>query len=94
VRTKANKTLSAHRRRLKRQGVVRVEVNVRKDDAALLRGVAKALNNPDQRPEVRNLLQERFGNARSRGLKALLAAAPLDGVDLSRPHYFGRDVKL
>ena len=94
MRTKASKTLSAHRRRRKRQGVVRVEVSVRKDDAALVRGVVKALNDPDRRPEVRNLLQERFGDARSRGLKALLAAAPLEGVDLSRERDFGRDVEL
>ena len=94
MRTKANKTLSAHRRRLKRKGVARVEVNVRKDDAVLVRGVAKALNDPAQRPEVRSLLQQRFGDARSRGLQALLAAAPLEGVDLSRDHDFGRDVKL
>jgi hypothetical protein len=94
MRTKASKTLSAHRRRLKRQGVVRVEVNVRKDDAVLVRGVVKALNDPDQRSEVRNLLRERFGNTKSKGLKALLAAAPLEGIDLSRPRDFGRDVEF
>jgi hypothetical protein len=92
--TRASKTLSAHRRRLKRQGIVRVEMNVRKDDAALLRDVAKALNDPDRRREVRNLLHERFGDARSKGLKALLAAAPLAGIDLSRDRDFGRDIKL
>lgn len=91
---RANKTLSAHRRRRKRQGVVRVEVSVRKDDAGLVRGVVKALNDPHQRPEVRNLLEERFGKPRSYGLKALLAAAPLEGIDLSRPRDFGRDVEF
>jgi hypothetical protein len=94
MRTKASKTLSAHRRRLKRQGVVRVEVNVRKDDAALVRDVVKALNDPEQRPEVRNLLRDRFGKTKSAGLKALLAAAPLEGIDLSRPRDFGRDIEL
>jgi hypothetical protein len=94
MRTKASKTLSAHRRRLKRQGVVRVEVNVRKDDAVLVRGVVKALNDPDRRSEVRNLLRERFVTAKSKGLKALLAAAPLEGIDLSRPRDFGRDVEF
>ena len=94
MRTKASKTLSAHRRRLKRQGVVRVEVSVRKDDALLVRGVVKALNDPDQRSEARNLLREHFGDAKSKGLKALLAAAPLEGIDLSRPRDFGRDVEF
>ena len=37
------KYLSACQRRMKRQGIVRVEVHVRKEDAALVRGVAKAL---------------------------------------------------
>lgn len=92
--TKARRALATYRRRLKRQGIVRVEINVRKDDAALVRGVAKALNDPDQRPEVRNLLRERFGSARSKGLKALLAAAPLEGIDLGRDRDFGRNVEL
>ena len=37
------KSVAAYRRRLKRRDVVRVEVHVRKDDAALVRGVAQAL---------------------------------------------------
>ena len=40
------KALSTYRRRLKRRGVVRLEVHVRKDDAALVRGVVKALADP------------------------------------------------
>jgi hypothetical protein len=81
---KRNKTLSAYRRRLKRCGIVRVEVNVLSDDVAVVRGLVKALNDPDQRSDIRKLLQERFGNTRSKGLKALLAVAPLEGIDLSR----------
>ena len=45
------KSLSAYRRRLKQRGVVRVEVHVRKNDAALVRGVARALCDPRQRPK-------------------------------------------
>ena len=37
------KTLSAYRRRQKQRGVIRLEVHVRKDDAGLIRKVAKAL---------------------------------------------------
>jgi hypothetical protein len=86
--------LSAHRRRLKRRGVVRVEVQVRKQDAALVRGVAKALSDPTREAEARALLRERFGAATAKGLKALLAAAPLEGIDLTRERDRGRDVVL
>jgi len=88
------KALSTYRRRLKRRGVVRLEVHVRKDDAALVRGVVKALADPEQEVEARALLRERFGAGKAKGLKALLASAPLGGIDLSRDPDFGRDVRL
>jgi hypothetical protein len=88
------KPLSAFRRRLKRRGIVRVEVHVRKDDAALVRGVAQALSDPAREAETRTLLRERFGGANAKGLKALLAAAPLDGIDLTRERDLGRDIAL
>lgn len=86
-------TLSNYRRRLKRQGVVRLEVNVRKDDAPLVRGVVKALGDPQRETQARALLRERFGPAKLTGLKALLAAAPLDGIDLAREQDTGRDLE-
>ncbi|OJU26686.1 MAG: hypothetical protein BGN91_03950 [Nitrobacter sp. 62-13] len=89
-----HKRLSAHRRRLKRRGVVRVEVQVRKEDAALVRGVAQALSDPTRETEARALLRERFGAANAKGLKGLLAAAPLEGIDLTRERDFGRDIVL
>jgi hypothetical protein len=88
------KTLSAYRRRLKRRGVVRLEVHVRKHDAALVRRVVRALADPEQGGEARALLREHFGAGTAEGLKALLAAAPLEGIDLSRDHDFGRNVRL
>jgi hypothetical protein len=91
---KANRALSGYRRRLKRNGIVRVEIHVRKDDAALVRGVVKALNDPDQRTEVRNLLRDRIVVGRARGLKELLAAAPLEGINLERDRDYGRDIEL
>ena len=92
--TRRNKTVSAYRRRLDRQGIVRLKMNVRSDDATLVRVIVKALNDPDQRSEVRNLLHERFGSVRSKGLKALLAIAPLEGVDLSRERDAARAIEL
>src|ERR1700736_548990 len=87
--TKATNALSKYRRQLKRGGIVRVEMNRRKDDAALIRGVVKALNDPGQRSEVRALLRDRFATGSTSGLKALLAAAPLEGIDLERDRDFG-----
>jgi hypothetical protein len=88
------KALITYRRRLKRRGVVRLEVHVRKDDAALVRGVVTALADPEREGEARALLRERFGSGKSNGLKALLASAPLEGIDLSRKRDLGRDVRL
>lgn len=88
------KTLSAYRRRQKQRGVMRLEVHVCKDDASLIRGVAKALSDPARAAEARALLRERFGARQAKGLKELLAAAPLEGIDLTRERDLGRDVAL
>ncbi len=88
------RSVTAHRRRLKRRGVIRVEVHVRKNDAALVRGVARALSDPAREAEARAMLRERFGAGKAKGFKALLAAAPLEGIDLARERDPGRDVAL
>jgi hypothetical protein len=88
------KALSQYRRRLTQRGVIRLEVHVRKDDAPLVRGIVRALADPNRESETRALLRERFGTGKASGLKALLASAPLEGVDLSRPCDFGRDIEL
>jgi hypothetical protein len=88
------KSLSAYRRRLKLRGVMRVEVHVRKNDAALVRGVARALSDPAVEAETRVLLREHFGVATAKGLKDLLASAPLEGLDLTRKRDVGRKVQL
>jgi hypothetical protein len=87
-------TLAAYRRGLKRRGIVRLEVQVSKGDAKLVRGVVKALADPRQQAQARALLSKRFGGARAEGLKALLASAPLSGIDLARERDFGRDVEF
>ena len=88
------KAITNYRRRLKRQGVVRLEVQVRKDDAALVREVAKALADPNQESETRALLRARFGGGQAQSLKALLASAPLEGIDLVHDRSKGRDIDL
>ena len=77
-----------HRQRL---GFVRVEVQVRKDDAALVRNVAKALVDPQRETETRAILREQIAAPRSGGFRALLASAPLEGISLERPCDLGRD---
>jgi hypothetical protein len=92
--TARKSVLATYRRRLKRRGIVRLEVHVRKDDAKLVRGVVKALADPRQEAQARALLRKRFGGGRATGLKALLASAPLAGIDLTRERDVGRDVEL
>ena len=88
------KAVNSFRKRLKQQGMARLEVNVRKGDAALVRNVVRALSSPEQEQMARALLREHFGSKSATGLKDLLVAAPLEGVDLSRKHDVGRDVDL
>ncbi|MCQ4163086.1 hypothetical protein NON00_24670 [Roseomonas sp. GC11] len=91
------KPLSAvaeHRRRLRSRGLQRVEVQVRSEDVSLVRAVAAALADPHHASEARALLRRRFGPEPKRSLKELLAAAPLDDIDLTRPHDTGRGIDL
>jgi len=91
----ARKTpLDTFRSRQKRHGIVRVEVQVRKEDAALVRSIARALGDPEREAEARSLLKARFAVPRATGLKALLASAPLEGIDLDRPRDLGRAIDL
>jgi hypothetical protein len=83
---KAKSPLATRRARLAREGFVRVEVKVRKEDASLVRSVASALFDPARQAEARQLLRQRFVEPPRVRLKALLASAPLDGIDLDRIH--------
>jgi hypothetical protein len=88
------KAVNTFRKRLKRKGMARLEVNVRKDDVTLVRNVVRALVSADQERTARALLREHFGSRQAEGLKALLAAAPFEGIDVSRKRDFGRDDDL
>lgn len=83
--------VARHRERLKRQGLVRLEVKVRKEDAPLVLSLASALSDPVRAQETRAALRQRF---RPGGFKTLLASAPLEGIDLSRSPDTGRDIDL
>ncbi len=91
---KAMSNLAAHRARMEREGFVRVEVKVRKEDANLLRQVASALADPVRQVEARRLLQAGLAAPTPTSLKALLASAPLKGIDLERSPEAARAVEL
>jgi len=86
--------VARHRTRKAQRGFVRVEVSVRKDDAALVRRVAAALSDPLYRTRARKLLDQEFAPTRGDFLKALLSAAPLEDIDLERDRRPGRDIDL
>jgi hypothetical protein len=73
--------------------MVRLEVRVRKEDAGLVRTVARALDDPDRRPEAREKLRQAAGVAGGVDVKALLASAPLAGIDLARDRDVARDIE-
>ncbi len=93
-KSKSKSSVAIHRARKERQGFVRVEVSVRREDASLVRRVASALSDPSRQAEARKLLRQRFAQPPKVSLKALLASAPLDGIDLDRSRDVGRDVDL
>ncbi len=84
-----------HRERLRDRGLVRLEVQASKADKALIRKVANLLRgDPARAAEVRARLQQIIGEEPRPGLKALLASAPLEGLDLTRDRDLGRDIEL
>jgi hypothetical protein len=94
VSNPSKSSVVSHRARMARRGFVRVEVNVSKDDASLVRHVAAALADPARQAAARMLLRRRFAESPKVSLKTLLASAPLDGIDLVRDLDLGRDVEL
>lgn len=93
--TAQKKAVANHRTRLRRKGIIRVEVQTPESDAPLIRQLAKTLReNSPKAVELRKQLRTIVGPIEQHGLKALLAAAPLDGIDLSRSEDPPRDVDL
>lgn len=94
MRATGRAAVNVHRERRKREGFVRVEVQVRLEDAPLVRSVAGALADPARAVEARAVLRDRFVLRRVKSLKLLLADAPLDGIDLDRIDDRGREIEL
>ena len=92
--TSQTTAVRTYRERLKRNGWVRCEVKVHRDDVDLVREVATALCDPDRGKAARALLRERFVGTSQRSFKELLASCPLEGVDLNRARELSRDVEF
>lgn len=75
--------------------LVRLEVLALASDRPLLREVARTLREePAQARELRSSLQDLLGLRPKLSRKAVLAAAPLEGIDLSRSNDRGREIDL
>ena len=90
MQTSRNQAVKRYRERLEREGWVRCEVKIPQEDVALIRGVAAVLSDPNRGAAARTLLRVHFGDSSSPSLKALLAAAPLEGIDIERSADPGR----
>ena len=88
--TSQNKAVRRYRERLKREGRVRCEVKIPREDVTLVRRVAAVLSDPNRDAAARALLRTHFGDSSPPNLKALLAAAPLEGIDIDRSTNPGR----
>ena len=86
--------ITQRRRPCRRQGFVRVEVQVRKEDAALVRDIATAPVDTGRETGKYTILREKIAAPCSGGPDALLAPVPLEGIDLERPRDFGGDDAL
>ena len=59
-----------------------------------MRDVAGALGDPAREAGTRAILHETLSSPRAGELKALLARAPLEGIDLERQRDVDRDLSL
>ena len=94
METSRNRAVKRYRERLEREGWVRCEVKIPQEDVALIRGVAAVLSDPNRGVAARTLLRAHFVDSSSPSLKALLAAAPLEGIDIERSADPGRVPEL
>ena len=91
------KAVASHRERLKRRGLVRLEVVAPEADAGLIREVARALrDDPARSAKVRARLRDTIGPERKPNLLEALADTSDVDVDeyLIRNRDFGRDIDL
>jgi len=84
-----------HRSRLRKKGLSRLEVVVPDTDKPLFKELARRLRgSPREADEMRHELLVLTYEEPKTGFKELLAAAPLDGIDLDRDRDTGREIDL
>lgn len=89
------KAVQVHRQRLKVRGLQRVEVQASEDDAELIRSLARCLRDDERiAARVRRQLRATMKGKTSPSLKELLAAAPLQGLRVTRSRDRGRVIEL
>jgi hypothetical protein len=89
------KAVRIHRQRLRVRGLQRVEVQASEDDAELIRSLARCLRDDERvAARVRRQLRATIKGKAVPSLKELLAAAPLEGVPLTRSRDRGRTADL
>ncbi len=92
--TSQDKAVRAHRLRLKKRGLKRVEIHIAESDVALFRQLAKILREDNERSTLLRTRLDGLITERAAGLKVLLAAAPLDGIHITRSDDSGRTIEL
>jgi hypothetical protein len=96
-KSSARETVARYRARAARRGLLRLELQVPREDAELIRAVAALLRDGPAaeseraREELKTLARTASG---TRALKDLLAAAPLEGVEIRRSRDTGRFIEL
>lgn len=85
---------SQWRKRQATLGFVRVEVQVRKADASLIRDIASVLRDPSRHEATRAVLRKHITPSPAKSFKTLLGSAPLAGIELDRSTDFGRENDL
>jgi len=92
--TSQEKALRNHRRRLKEQGLRRVEVEATDSDASLIRQLARVLRAGGEKAEEARQGLIDMVSLQEPGLKELLASAPLEGIRIRRSRDTGRPIEL
>ena len=88
--TKSQSNTTQWRKRQTSLKFVRVQVQVRKEDASLVQEIARALRDPSRRETTRAALSKQITPSPAKSFKALLASVPLYGIELDRPTDFAQ----
>ena len=92
--SKKSSALQQFRARQKREGMARVELQVRREDAVLMRHIARDMTDPDRAAATRQALQACINRNAPASLKDHLLLPAIGELDLVRSADTGRAVDL